>query len=114
MEPKIVETQSHGLEPIDQKPDNTPLADESLFWLSLCFPAIWAVAVLMFQLSKINWQNRNFQNSKKIPCHTCQYFSSNSYLKCAVNPTLVLSEHALNCADYQKDEKPKLQGLSKW
>jgi|GEM_PF-4700861 len=114
MEPKIVETQPYGLESANQKPDRPHLADESLFWLSLCFPALWAVAVLLFQLSKINWQNRSLQRSKKIPCHTCQYFSNSSHLKCAVHPTLVLSKDAIDCSDYQKDENPKLLGSSKW
>jgi hypothetical protein len=53
-----------------------------------------------------------------IPCRTCQFFSNNTHLKCAVQPTLVLTEEAKHCPDYdmfvyrrqtqQKDEKAEL------
>lgn len=41
----------------------------------------------------------------KIPCTNCQYFNSNIYLKCAVQPSLVMSEKAKDCTDYQPVEK---------
>lgn len=45
------------------------------------------------QLSKL-------QSFQKIPCSKCRYFNSNPYLKCAVNPSVVLKDEAINCPEY--------------
>jgi hypothetical protein len=39
------------------------------------------------------------------PCTKCRFFSSNPFLKCAVNPTLVLTKEAVNCSDYRPRNK---------
>jgi hypothetical protein len=36
----------------------------------------------------------------KVPCKSCQFFSYNSYLKCAVRPSQVLTDAAIDCPDY--------------
>ncbi|MDZ8188033.1 MAG: hypothetical protein RMX96_24670 [Nostoc sp. ChiSLP02] len=36
----------------------------------------------------------------KVPCKNCQFYSNNNYLKCAVQPSLVLTEEAKNCPEY--------------
>jgi hypothetical protein len=41
---------------------------------------------------------------QQIPCRSCQYFKNNSYLNCAVHPSMVLTEKALNCPDYCSDK----------
>jgi hypothetical protein len=43
---------------------------------------------------------RNAQRMHKIPCSSCSYFENNYHLRCAVNPSAVLSESAINCLDY--------------
>ncbi len=35
-----------------------------------------------------------------VPCRKCRFFSSNSYLRCAVNPSIVLRNEAKDCSDY--------------
>jgi hypothetical protein len=40
------------------------------------------------------------RNAHKVPCKNCQYFSNNHYLKCAVNPSIVLTEEAQDCSEY--------------
>lgn len=44
----------------------------------------------------------------KVPCKNCQFYSNNNYLKCAVQPSLVLTEEAKNCSEYSpiKGELP--------
>jgi hypothetical protein len=37
---------------------------------------------------------------KNLPCRNCQYFSNNHYLKCAIQPSLVMTAEAINCSDY--------------
>ncbi|MEC4894427.1 MAG: hypothetical protein SAL07_13320 [Oscillatoria sp. PMC 1051.18] len=38
--------------------------------------------------------------SQNLPCSNCKYFQNNPYLKCAVQPDLVLKQEAKNCQDY--------------
>lgn len=46
---------------------------------------------------KIIYPSRDLQ---EIPCKTCRYFTGDPYLKCAVNPSVVLTKEAVNCLDY--------------
>ncbi|WP_026733737.1 hypothetical protein [Fischerella sp. PCC 9605] len=68
------------------------------------FIMIWAG--FLFILSKMRTlteDNKIFlplTSSHKLPCYTCRYFSNNHYLHCAVQPSIVLTEEAMNCSDY--------------
>ncbi|MBD2561312.1 MULTISPECIES: hypothetical protein [Nostoc] len=41
----------------------------------------------------------------KLPCKNCRFYSNNHYLKCAVNPSIVLTEEAVNCSEYSPGKK---------
>lgn len=41
----------------------------------------------------------------KLPCKNCSFYSNNHYLKCAVNPSIVLTEEAMNCSEYSPSNK---------
>jgi hypothetical protein len=56
--------------------------------------------------SSIMIKNRSMADQislSQIHCRKCYFFTSNSYVKCAVHPSRVLTEQAINCPDY----KPK-------
>ncbi|WP_414527766.1 hypothetical protein [Nodularia chucula] len=36
----------------------------------------------------------------KVPCKNCRFYSNNHYLKCAVQPSIVMSEEAKDCSEY--------------
>lgn len=36
----------------------------------------------------------------QLPCKNCQFYANNHYLRCAVQPTLVLTEEAKHCPEY--------------
>ncbi len=42
----------------------------------------------------------NIQQSYRLPCRNCKYFSYNSYLQCALHPSIVSTPEAMNCSDY--------------
>jgi hypothetical protein len=44
----------------------------------------------------------------KTACYQCKFFNNNPYLKCAVNPSTVLTTEAKNCPDYQPRSQKKL------
>ncbi|MEL7034553.1 MAG: hypothetical protein AAFO04_02875 [Cyanobacteria bacterium J06592_8] len=101
-----------------QKPvvEEVPLSEQSntqtsntlgtmeFVYLASGFVGIFLIIVLIKQLqarklirSQLSWQ----KSCQKIPCNSCQYFNNNIYMKCAVQPTLVLSEKAKDCPDYE-------------
>ena len=41
----------------------------------------------------------------KLPCKNCRFYSNNHYLKCAVNPSIVLTDEAINCYEYSRSKK---------
>ncbi|MGF1937903.1 MAG: hypothetical protein RM347_026560 [Nostoc sp. ChiQUE02] len=41
----------------------------------------------------------------KVPCKNCRFYSNNHYLKCAVNPSIVLTEEAMSCSEYSSSKK---------
>jgi hypothetical protein len=41
----------------------------------------------------------------KVPCQSCRFYSNNHYLKCAVNPSIVLTEEAMSCSEYSHNKK---------
>jgi len=69
---------------------------------------------ILFSLAVLSGSRKKRKVKCSIPCRTCRFFSNNTHLKCAVQPTLVLTEQANNCPDYlfvyprrvqQEDEK---------
>jgi hypothetical protein len=40
----------------------------------------------------------------KFPCQNCKYFSSNYYMRCAVNPSIVMTKEAKDCPDYLAED----------
>ncbi|MHC5730625.1 MAG: hypothetical protein ACYTXY_42265, partial [Nostoc sp.] len=42
---------------------------------------------------------------QKVPCKKCHFYSKNHYLKCAVKPSIVLTEEAMNCSEYSPSNK---------
>ncbi len=37
---------------------------------------------------------------EQIPCKNCNFYSNDPHLKCAVNPSSVMTEKAVDCSDY--------------
>jgi hypothetical protein len=51
----------------------------------------------------------------KIECDRCKYFNSNLYLNCALHPTTVLSEAAIDCEDNSPNcQTKRAEELKKW
>ncbi|ERT09054.1 hypothetical protein M595_1012 [Lyngbya aestuarii BL J] len=81
-----------------------------LVYLASGFLGIAFIVVLIKQLQARKLIRSQLSISKpfqKIPCTNCQYFNGNVYLKCAVQPSLVMSEQAKDCTDYQPFDRHK-------
>jgi hypothetical protein len=42
------------------------------------------------------------------PCRRCQYLGDNSHLRCALHPSIVLTEQAIDCQDYHLNTKERI------
>ena len=67
------------------------------------FMLVWAVAVFTISNArkKRSRTGRASNRLKQVPCRNCQFYSDNNYLKCAIHPTVALTEQAINCSDYE-------------
>ena len=82
------------------QPTNKP--DGSLFLLPLCFLIIWAAVI---SIASGIWkaareEKVTIKHLDQVPCKNCQFFTSNHYLKCAIQPSIALTQEAVNCPDY--------------
>ncbi|MBE9179065.1 hypothetical protein IQ268_10880 [Oculatella sp. LEGE 06141] len=78
-------------------------ADGIIVLIPLSFLAIWALLVSIVSdlfLPDKEEKAPPANTIAKSPCHKCQFFSDNPYLKCAVQPTLVFTTQSRNCPDY--------------
>jgi hypothetical protein len=72
----------------------------------ICFMFVWASIVFIVSISCqfVRHRNKNQIVTSKlvqqVPCKKCRYFNNNHFLKCAVNPSIALTEEALFCPDY--------------
>lgn len=86
---------------LDEAPDSATMPDWVPSVSSLS--AVVAVAIVLLMTSKLwaaVWLMLVKQVPQKIPCRRCRFFSGNPHLRCAVHPTTVLSQAAIDCQDY--------------
>ena len=72
--------------------------------LFMIFTVIF-IAVSKFRAVAPNELFFKLKRSHQIPCRNCRYFSGNFYLRCAIHPSDVLTEKAVDCADYRSQEE---------
>lgn len=66
--------------------------------------AITAGTLLVFRL--LHKREQKLTNDfltalNQVPCMNCHFFCMNQHLKCAVNPSWVLTKKAIDCLDYR-------------
>jgi len=67
----------------------------------------WVVFFLTLRKIRTSLDNKmvfTIKGSHKVPCRNCKFYSNNHYLKCAVNPSIVLTEEAMNCSEYSPNK----------
>lgn len=103
----LIETQ-----PAEQKPDgiqpeakvNSSMTGfyETAFWIPLSFLMVLAIATFGFSAIQKAIRKRmvSITYSQQVPCRNCRFFTNNLYLRCAVHPSTVLTQNAIDCSDY--------------
>ncbi|NWF58170.1 MAG: hypothetical protein HXY43_02315 [Fischerella sp.] len=98
-------------QPLNQAPSDAASAHQSSIAVIGIVSAYLGFTVLVIALLRSNLSkailNRIFtiKHNHQIPCGKCQYFKNNRYLQCAIHPTKVLSQEAINCPDYLPQDK---------
>lgn len=63
--------------------------------VTLILPIIFTLTATAVVLNKLNRAKE-----VSLPCKKCKFYNSNNYLKCAVNPTEVMTDKANECREY--------------
>jgi hypothetical protein len=102
MEAKPISTQPANPLPPSQKEIETHLTSDAIFSIIASLTILSAVIapIVYACIPKRMLPSFSFKSPHKAPCHRCRYFSGNPHLKCALHPMTVLTEQAVDCADY--------------
>lgn len=85
------------------------LPELTLYLSPLAVVILWTIVLIILQKFRNSHDHKNCLKNDiyhKLPCKKCRFFNNNHYLKCAVNPKIVLTEEAINCCEFAaKKEK---------
>jgi hypothetical protein len=104
-----IEVEASGVQPNKNSQPNEAL----IYGWSFSFVALFTGTIIWFAKTRRAHKIENFfklNPFNQVPCRNCQYFSGNFYLKCAVNPSDVLTNKAINCSDYCPQNKNDSEG----
>jgi len=75
---------------------------EGLALILFCSTAAVAIFVLMLpeMWQVVSTKITAFGRFHQTPCRSCRFLIDNHYLPCAVHPSVVFTEQALDCTDY--------------
>lgn len=96
-EVKVTPTQATGVS----------LSDLRMFESPIYFVMGWVLLTVMLSaiLKVARTEVVGLETLHQVPCRNCRFFSGNSYLKCAVQPCIALTEKANNCSDYWPEKR---------
>ncbi len=89
------------------QPNGLTIPDVAISLSPLAFVCGWVVFFLILRKIRTSLDNKmvfTINGLHKVPCRNCKFYSSNHYLKCAVNPSIVLTEEAMNCSEYSPNK----------
>ncbi|MEH2337643.1 hypothetical protein [Nostoc sp.] len=84
------------------------ISELAIFLSPVGFLIGWIGFLLILQKLRVFFDEKmvfSINSLHKAPCKNCRFYSNNHYLKCAVNPSIVLTEEAINCSEYSPRKK---------
>ena len=107
MEAKLIVIQpSNSLNPSQHRVEGT--ATDPMLSIVSIIAVMTAIAVSTYAcISKERQKSQRRATTPKALCHSCEYFNNNLYLNCALHPSKVLTESAVDCVDYGPNSKTK-------
>jgi hypothetical protein len=99
------------------QPDTINIPDVALSLSPIALLCSWVMFFLILQKIRTILDNKmvfTINGVHKVPCKNCRFYSNNHYLKCAVQPSIVMTEDAKDCSEYSpKNGKLSPKGLFK-
>ncbi|WP_414563991.1 MULTISPECIES: hypothetical protein [unclassified Anabaena] len=83
--------------------DSLDVSDIALTLSPIALIFSWVVFFLILQKIRTVLDHKmvfSIKSLHQVPCRNCRFYSNNHYLKCAVEPSLVLTEQAKDCSEY--------------
>ncbi|MCG6134551.1 MAG: hypothetical protein MET45_07785 [Nostoc sp. LLA-1] len=83
--------------------DSLDVSDIALTLSPIALILSWVVFFLILQKIRTVLDHKmvfSIKSLHQVPCRNCRFYSNNHYLKCAVEPSLVLTEQAKDCSEY--------------
>lgn len=115
MEAQSIATQPSNSLPLSQRGIEIPALNAALLTVlslvifsAILFQRGYANAAAIYAcIPKSRRHSFSFKPRHQVLCHRCRYFSGNPYVKCALHPVTVLTEQAVDCADYYPNSEAK-------
>lgn len=76
--------------------------------ISLLLTAGMLIVLRIVHKKGQNVANEFLTHFNQLPCMNCHFFYMNQHLNCAVNPSVVLTDKAVNCLDYRPGNRKSL------
>ena len=99
----IAQTPQSDLKVDNVKPLGGVSSDSIMSGGIVGFVVCW-VAIFLMLSKRVRLARKeiaiNIKSLEKIPCKNCKFYSNDPHLKCAVNPSSVMTEKAVDCSDY--------------
>jgi hypothetical protein len=106
MEAKLIVIQPSNSPPLSQKRAEDGVIDP-LFPIVSWMAIMTAIAISTYAFISKERQKSRLRTTTKTICHSCEYFTENLYLNCALHPTTVLTAASVDCVDYCPNSKTK-------
>ena len=99
---------------LESKNTNTPKNQFStsptqniFIWVTVIGMISWILWEIIRELGTVKIGNGVVFSFTQNKCRSCQFYARNLYLKCAVHPSIVLTQQANSCLDYCNKHQQK-------
>ncbi|WP_413200045.1 hypothetical protein [Nostoc piscinale] len=94
------------------QPQDFNIPDAALYLSPVGLLFSWVIFFLILRKIKRFLDNKmvfSVNTLHQVPCKNCRFYANNHYLKCAVQPSIVLTDEAKNCTEFsdKKDKSPE-------
>jgi hypothetical protein len=97
---------SNSLSP-DRQSMETISVLETAFWIVTSMMLVSISMLIYARIPKRRKPTASVTPHHQVACAGCKYFNNNNYVKCAIHPVTVMTEQAIDCADYSANSKLK-------
>lgn len=80
-------------------------APNLFIWITFISIIGWIILEIIREFGTVKIDNKLMLSFTPKKCRSCQFYTQNPYLKCAIHPSIVLTKQANDCSDYYSKHK---------